>query len=206
MDSIIFDLDGTLWDARKTVSKAWTEVVQKELDENRIVTEEDLRKTMGMRLYDTAAHIFSDIDEEKRRMELIKKCSVREQIRLAKEGGKLYEGLEDALVKLSAKYRLFIVSNCQEGYIEAFYEYHGLGHFFEDDENPGRTGLSKGKNIKLVMERNSLKSPVYVGDTEIDRKAASFAGIPFVFAAYGFGQVKEYDYRIERISELIEYL
>lgn len=65
--------------------------------------------------------------------------------------------------RLSDTYDLFIVSNCQDGYIESFYEYHKLERYFKDYENPGRTGLSKGENIKLVIDRNNLDAPVYVG-------------------------------------------
>lgn len=106
------------------------------------------------------------------------------------------------LESLSQKYKLFIVSNCQEGYIEAFYNYHQLETYFIDYENPGRTGLSKGENIKLIIERNQLKSPVYIGDTLGDQQAAKAAGIPFVYANYGFGEVEEYDYIIHSLREL----
>ncbi|WP_306416999.1 HAD family hydrolase [Halobacillus sp. Marseille-P3879] len=97
-----------------------------------------------------------------------------------------------------------MVSNCQDGYIEAFYKYHKLEKYFDDYENPGRTGLSKGENIQLIIDRNNLSAPVYVGDTEGDRKAAVYAGIPFVYAQYGFGQVSGYDEVIESFDELVK--
>jgi phosphoglycolate phosphatase len=96
------------------------------------------------------------------------------------------------------------VSNCQEGYIEAFLDYHKLGKYFLDFENPGRTGLTKGENIKLVIERNQLQHPVYVGDTKGDQEAATFAGIPFVFARYGFGQPETYHFVIDRFDQLLD--
>lgn len=201
MDSIIFDLDGTLWDSRKTVAKSWTRVVKDANCKRKEITENDLRGTMGLQIPDIADILFDDLSKEER-MELILACCEQERVDLEQEGGKLYEGLEETLKALSKKYRLFIVSNCQEGYIESFYAYHGLGHFFEDFENPGRTGLSKGENIKLVMGRNGLSEPVYVGDTEGDRAAAEHAGIPFVFAAYGFGKPEGYDERIESVMDL----
>ena len=37
------------------------------------------------------------------------------------------------------------------------------------------------------MERNRITSAAYVGDTQGDLEAARLAGIPFVWAAYGFG-------------------
>lgn len=54
------------------------------------------------------------------------------------------------------------------------------------------------------MERNQLKSAVYVGDTEGDENAAHTAGIPFIHAAYGFGKAKNPEGRIQSLSNLIE--
>ncbi|KAI7246092.1 hypothetical protein KC345_g12114, partial [Hortaea werneckii] len=142
---------------------------------------------MGLQVYEAGRKLFPNLDEDTRQKILRECCEVECQC-LAKQGGRLYEGLEAVLKALSAKYKLFIVSNCQAGYIEAFYDYHQLHKYFADYENPGRTGLSKGENIKLIMDRNNLSDPVYVGDTEGDRKAAGFAGIPFVYAGYGFGE------------------
>ncbi len=73
-----------------------------------------------------------------------------------------------------------------------------------DFENPGRTGLSKGENIKMLIERTNLSNPIYVGDTEGDYNAAQNAGIPFVYAKYGFGQVSEYDEVIKTFDDLLK--
>ena len=108
---------------------------------------------------------------------------------MAEYGGILFPGEEEVLASLSGRYRLFIVSNCQDGYIEAFFQAHGLGKYFADFENPGRTGLPKADNIALVVERNGLKRPLYIGDTQGDFDAAAKAGVPFLHAAYGFGQI-----------------
>jgi len=53
------------------------------------------------------------------------------------------------------------------------------------------------------MERNKLLKPVYVGDTEGDLKASRYAGIPFVYAKYGFGNVSEYDQVIKKFDDLL---
>ncbi len=45
---------------------------------------------------------------------------------------------------------------------------------------------------------------MYVGDTQGDRNAARLAGIPFVYASYGFGNVEDYDYKIDRFPELVD--
>lgn len=203
MDAIIFDLDGTLWDSRKSVASAWTAVVADAQCARKRVTEEDLSGMMGLQIQQIADILFEDLDSAER-TELMRVCCEREHAEILESGGVLYDKLEETLSELKKRYRLFIVSNCQEGYIESFYAYHGTEKYFEDFENPGRTGLSKGKNIKLLMERNKLESPVYVGDTMGDMEAARFAGIPFVYAAYGFGEVSDYAHKIEKIEELMK--
>ncbi|MEA3321165.1 MAG: HAD family hydrolase [Bacillota bacterium] len=201
MDSIIFDLDGTLWDSRETVLVAWNEILKNDDKIEKELTSDDFKATMGLQMHEIEKILFPDM-EEKYRAQLSNKCCEAERMLLEQKGGQLYEQLEEVLESLSQKYKLFIVSNCQEGYIEAFYKYHQLETYFIDYENPGRTGLSKGENIKLIIERNQLKSPVYVGDTLGDQQAAKAAGIPFVYANYGFGEVEEYDYIIHSLREL----
>lgn len=122
---------------------------------------------------------------------------------LLKEGGTLYPNTRDTIIKLSKKYKLYIVSNCVKGYIESFLNTSGLKDYFSDYESYGNTLLSKGENIKLVIDRNNLKNPIYVGDTKGDMEASNYAGIPFVYAAYGFGKVEGFDYKINDISELL---
>ena len=50
------------------------------------------------------------------------------------------------------------------------------------------TGKNKGENLKLLMEKENLKNCIYVGDTRMDEVACRYAGIPFIWAAYGFGK------------------
>ncbi|WP_416144794.1 HAD family hydrolase [Planococcus koreensis] len=200
MDSIIFDLDGTIWDPIDTVLGAWNSILTRE--EMNELTREELAATMGMQMDEVGMTLFPALSKE-RREQLIHECWSLETSFLAKRGGALYENVENVLAELSQKYKLYIVSNCQDGYIEVFYDYHKLEKYFLDFENPGRTSLSKGENINLVIERNSLSKPVYVGDTEGDLKAAKFAGIPFIYAKYGFGYASEYDEAVESFDELL---
>lgn len=206
MDSIIFDLDGTLWDSREGVSNAWCEVLKNHDIERKVVTVEDLSKTMGMLLYDIGKLFMPEV-EEKYRNSIVDECCHMEHVYLSEHGGKLYDKLEDTLNELSKKYKLFIVSNCQDGYIETFFKAHGLSKYFTDYECPGRTGKLKADNIKMIVERNHLKSPIYVGDTKWDMDSAHKAGVPFIYASYGFGKdLVGYEYKIERFEDLLKIL
>ena len=200
MDSIIFDLDGTLWDSSENVLMIWNQVIKK-YNENAI-SKEQLDSCMGLQIREIGQKLFPDLEADKQQ-KILKECHEIECPYLAEHGAILYENVEDVLTELANKYKLFIVSNCQSGYIEAFFQAHKLEKYFIDYEHPGRTGLSKGENIKLIIERNKLKNPIYVGDTQGDLNGARFAGIPFVYASYGFGNVSEYDYSIQSFSELL---
>jgi phosphoglycolate phosphatase len=54
----------------------------------------------------------------------------------------------------------------------------------------------------MIIERNQLQNPVYVGDTEGDGNASREAGIPFVFARYGLGHADTYNKVIDSFEEL----
>ncbi|MBP0988402.1 MAG: HAD hydrolase-like protein, partial [Oscillospiraceae bacterium] len=92
--------------------------------------------------------------------------------------------------------------NCQEGYIETYLGKIPFADAFTDIESAGRTGLSKGENIRLVMERQGITDCVYVGDTQGDADAAAQAGVRFIHAAYGFGKVDACDAVLDDIRKL----
>lgn len=187
-DGVLFDLDGTLWNATEALTEAWRLTVEDEPDVVRAPTTEELQGVMGMTDKDLMATLFPYLSEERNKVLFEKSCRVEHEY-LSAHGGRLYDGLEELLKKLSAQLPLFIVSNCGCGYIEAFLAAHKLEKYFKDFECIGNTGLLKCDNIKLVAQRNGLQKPVYVGDTQLDRESAEKAGVPFIHAAYGFGKV-----------------
>lgn len=198
---IIFDLDGTLWDSSEQVAVAWSETLASRPETDRLVSRADLQGYMGKTLEAIADLMLPEL-EPKLRYEIIRECCDNEEIYLRKHGGALYPDLENELKRLEEKYLLFIVSNCQSGYIETFLDWTGFEKYFADFECPGGTGLGKGENIKIIMERNGLDSAVYVGDTQGDSDSADFAGIPFIHAAYGFGKINKEVPSVHSVSEI----
>lgn len=199
-DGIIFDLDGTLWDSVRSVVVVWNNAL-KSAGIEPTMTYEQLSRYMGLRIEQIFDNVIPQATREQRE-QIIKSCTIDERHYLAEHGGILYDNEEEVLRRLKEEHRLFIVSNCQDGYIQGFYEAHGLQKYFEDYECAGRTGLSKGENIKLVAERNRLLNPVYVGDTISDFEAARAAGVPFIFAEYGFGIVEEPDFTAKTFEDI----
>lgn len=203
MDSILFDLDGTLWDSTEVVADAWNQALETFPQVAFRATPDNLKQLFGRPLDEIARMIVPELNDTERAV-LLKKLYEVEDTALQKTPGRVYEGVRETLEALSRKYKLCIVSNCQAGYIELFLEKTGFQKYITDFECPGYTGLSKGENNKLVMERNQLTAPVYVGDTQGDLNSARFAGIPFVFASYGFGAPEEYEYRLTQFSDLLK--
>lgn len=201
IDSIIFDVDGTLWDSTDTVARAWNRILQQETDLEPTITGNTLKGLFGRLLPDIAAVLFEKYPRE-RQLTLIDLCCAEEHRELLAHPAAVYDTLEETLEILSKRYPLFIVSNCQAGYIEVFLEATGLGRYFQDHLCPGDTGQAKAENIAAIAAKHGLKAPVYVGDTAGDQKACKKAGVPFVFASYGFGSAEQPEYTIERPLDL----
>jgi phosphoglycolate phosphatase len=53
------------------------------------------------------------------------------------------------------------------------------------------------------MEKYDIQNAAYVGDTQGDYEATVQAGIPFIFAAYGFGNPERWDTKIEKFEDLL---
>lgn len=203
---IIFDIDGTLWNTTEVVSRAWNRAVKDSglsslLDIN--ITADMLKKEFGKPMDVIADDLFGDIDP-KLKADLLKLCCGYEHEEIAACNEDLtYPMVRETIAELSKKHRLFIVSNCQNGYIELVMDKNGIAGYIEDYECFGRTGLQKDENISLVIRRNKLSDPVYVGDTLGDCLSTHKAGIPFVFAAYGFGEAEDCEYVINEFKDLL---
>ncbi len=197
---IIFDLDGTLWDTIVQIVPAWNRVLEKH-GTGCVLSEKSAMGMMGKTASEIAELLMPDLPKTDRE-NILQECCLEEYDVLRKIGGTLYPELEKVLTRLHEKYFLAIVSNCLDGYIQTFLEYHGFSDIFDDTECAGCTGKSKGENIKLVIERNNLDKAIYVGDTEGDFKASQFANVPFVHAGYGFGTAEGAEYKINHFCEI----
>ena len=203
MDAIFLDIDGTLWDSTYVVSDAWNTVLEKRPEIDLVITPKLLKTLFGRPLPEIASVIFADYSKEIQ-AELIEECCKKEHEFLQAKAGIIFEGVIPTIKELAKKHPLCIVSNCQAGYIELVMHKLGIQDCITDFECPGYSGLGKGDNIKLVMERNNYKNIVYVGDTQGDYQATRIAGVPFVFCKYGFGKPDGYEYAIDKFPDLLK--
>lgn len=199
MDAIFFDLDGTLWDSTKEVEKAWNEILGKK--GMGLIKESDLRKEFGKPIEEIMENLFSEVEEGERKV-LTEELLSHQNKKMEEGDCFFYPGMKEVLISLSASYPLCIISNCQSGYIEAFLKNAQLTPYILDYTCPGDTGMLKGKNIQYMMKKHGFQRVVYVGDTEGDEQACKEAGVPMIFAAYGFGEVKEKHPQILELSQL----
>ena len=200
-DSIIFDLDGTLWDASETVVRAFNDSIQAiGFDIN--LTSQTVRDFSGMKMDDIFTQYFSFVPKGKlKEFETI--YAEKESQYLQQFGGELFPNVKETLEKLVGNYQLFIVSNCMKGYIENFIGFFSFEDLFEDFECFGNDGLPKDKNIRMIVERNNLQNPVYVGDTIWDKESSEKAGVDFIHAAYGFGKIENPKVQIQNFEDLL---
>jgi len=203
--NLIFDLDGTFWDPRATIIKVWNEVLIRHDLIKKEMQPEDMNQYLGLLADDILRDIIPGISDQKIK-EVLSEVVQRESKVLRLDGGILYEGVAETLKLLAKNHTLFIVSNCQDGYIEAFLDFYQFNDLFTDIECYGRTKRPKSENIRLILERNDLspENSVYIGDTQTDYDSAKANGLPFIFCEYGFGNLSTDDYKpsISKFSDL----
>lgn len=199
---IIFDMDGTLWDSAENVAESWNIAVEKCGYQRSPITREDMYSVMGKTMDRIAEALFPDVPKQEL-PDLLDICCKEENVYLRAYGGQLYPELRSTMERLKEiGAHLYIVSNCQAGYIEAFLDYYRFRDLIEDKQCYGDNGLQKAENIRILYERNALDRAVYVGDIQGDYDAASAAGVDFIHAAYGFGTVDAEVPAIKSLEEL----
>ena len=205
IDGVIFDVDGTIWDSTEVVQKAWNQALREEGLGSSHVTADDLRGLFGLPMKAIMERVLPNESEETQDR-VAKRCFRYEHEFLAKEAGSVYDGIEEMLRRLSARYPLYIVSNCQAGYIELMLDKTGFAPFFKGHLCPADTGLLKADNIRRIADENGLQNALYVGDTLWDESASREAGVVFAHAAYGFGTAKAPDLIIHKPMDLVDQL
>jgi phosphoglycolate phosphatase len=201
-DAIIFDIDGTLWNACPATAKAWNIGLNK-LGIDKYITPEQVESVTGNpnetcidlllpRLKNKYPSLLATL--EKYEMEVIKS-----------EGGKFYDGVLEGIKELASDYRLFLVSNCQSWYLDLFLKLSGLKPYIAGFDCHGTSGKPKNEMLSNIKSNYFLNNPVYIGDTAGDENAAYLANIDFIHVLYGFGSSKKESRKFNSFAALLDY-
>lgn len=204
--NLIFDVDGTLWDSREIIARGYNSQLAEEGLSHLSVTAEGLKKQFGKVTSVIADSLFASIPVPDR-YHLLERCMARQTQTLKADPCEVgYPGVKETLARLAENHRLFIVSNSECGYPQLCIDKLGLNEYIQDHLCHGDTGLSKGKTIRILMERNGIpqEDVIYIGDTQGDYEATLEAGIPFIWCTFGFGTPDGYAAKVDQLSELLE--
>ena len=203
-NSVIFDLDGTLWEVIESTYKSANIIANKyDLKE---ISKDTICKVFGLNKEESAKLYFPYM-ELNESTKLIDEIAIINIENLKNNGGNVYPNVKEVLNKLVDKYDLYIVSNTAEiEYIRAFLKSSDTKECFKNYIAASSLNISKADAIKKVIDDNKVEKAVYIGDTRIDLEAAYANNIPFVHAKYGFGENLNTDYSINEIKELLGVL
>lgn len=203
--TLIFDLDGTLWDTTAACVKGWNQALSAQQLPLR-VDEALLRSLMGLTGEDIRQRLFGDWPLEQGQR-VLEACFNAEIDQILQTGGQLYPAAEATLQQLAAHSPLYLVSNCDRAYLDCFLRLHpGMAALWQSTLCHGDTGWPKDQNLRWLKESQQITQGLYIGDTHTDQQAATAAGLDFVYAAYGFGDVSEPCPTLQQLSALPELL
>ena len=203
-ESLIFDIDGTLWDSRALVAEGYNAQLKREGLEHLCVDAERLKTLFGKVMTEIADALFESLPQEER-YPLLERCMASENAHLHEDPCNIgFPGVKETLERLAENHRLFIVSNSQCGYPELCIQKMGLEKLIRGHLCFGDTGTTKGQTILRLMREHNIESAAYIGDTQGDLEACEEAGIPFIFACFGFGNPVRWDAKIEKFADLLE--
>ena len=202
-ESLIFDVDGTLWDSRGLVAEGYNIQLEKEGLSHLAVTVDDLTPLFGKVMTDLADALLGTIPVEER-YEMMERCMATENQYLQDNPCRIgYPKVKETIAELSGKHRIFIVTNAQCGYAEVCMDKLGLRDYVSGWLCFGDTGTSKGKTIRKLMADHGIEDAVYIGDTQGDYEATVEAEIPFIWCTFGFGKPEKWVAKVDAFEELL---
>ncbi len=187
-DAIIFDIDGTLWNACHASAKGWNLGLES-LNIKPRVTAKQIESVAGNPFEQCIEILLPGIQTRYPNLQEI--LTIYETEVIKSEGGKFYDGVIEGVKAATKGYKVFLVSNCPDWYIEIFLNLSQLNKFLSGYDCHGMSGVPKKDMLERLKTRFALQNPVYIGDTAGDEEAAQLAGIDFIHVSYGFGRVKD---------------
>lgn len=204
MKHIFFDLDGTLWDASKSTAIAWNQVFKK-WNLNITITEYDIRSVAGKPYLECLNILAPETLQHKHKNSILEELTLTEKEYMQTYGGEFYPDSLSVIKNLADKHHLYLVSNCNGWYLDAFLEKSELLSVFRETICFTTKNQNKFNNLKYLIEKYTIHSGYYVGDTQGDQMAATQAGLEYIHMTYGFGESIKPSLQFDHFEEIESY-
>ena len=117
-DGIILDIDGTIWNTTGVVAVAWNKAIDESKTGARKVNAQELQKEFGKTMDVIAKDLWPELTDEQREI-LLANCCTEEQVALSNNTIDItYPSVVETIKQLASVTNFFVVSNCQDGYIQ----------------------------------------------------------------------------------------
>ncbi|HUZ95909.1 MAG TPA: HAD family hydrolase [Edaphobacter sp.] len=201
--AIVFDLDGTLIDSCPGIGASLSEAFAAA---GRIMPAMDLRAVIGPPIRVIAARMEPTLTENE-----LAKIELTFRAIYDNDGWRetvLYDGVDDTLRALHRRgVKMFIVTNKPRIPTEKVLDHLGLTFLFQkvvtrDNRTPIYSSKAEMLSELLQQQLIGLQPAIMMGDTREDEEAALANGLPFFYAAYGYGTANAPHRTVIGFSEL----
>lgn len=187
-DLIVFDLDGTLFDTRRSIINSIKHML---LTENiRKLTDEEVRTFLGPPLEASMKRYYPELPEEEinRLIEVYRKHYVEVELL----NTNLYDGMDEVLKTLKSEgYKVALGTYKNIRCVTPLFDHFDITKYF--DALKGTEDGHEYTKVQIIQHAieacgiKKLNKVCMIGDTEHDFRGAIQCGIDFIGMTYGFG-------------------
>ncbi len=211
VDSIIFDNDGTLFQADlvsfPAIVSACKDLMKIHDIKLPIPSKDEINSHIGL----PSSEFFKQLlpTSYNQYLDEFEQLATQHEINNIKKGlGSLYPGVTETLTELKKlNYSLGVITNAGVDYFNAVVEAFHYNQFFDAYLCLGdRKHLSKSDLLKELLDHFKSKKAAVVGDTKSDLQAAKKHKCLTITALYGYGKSDEIESAHEKISDFTQIL
>jgi phosphoglycolate phosphatase len=206
VEAILIDFDGTIIDSYPGIQKAFDTAYQKLYSVSSNVSIRDL---IGPPINEILVKATGEKDPNK--IETFVKYFKEYYDTEGFKASVLYSGTEEVLQALVKKgIRLFVVTNKRFRPTQLIAKYLNIERYFCafycGDAKEGYASKSEMVSHLLCIENVQANNCILIGDTEQDEKSAKQNGIPFIYAAFGYGSLSGIENQISEPLDALKFI